>query len=73
MVQPNGRTRLESCKRDLESAYSKMESSLLRESSNDIDEILDETDFVVNQEGTPVLANSFKLGSHLQNFLPKRN
>lgn len=62
---------LSRAKRDLESAYSKMESSLLRESSNDIDEILDETDFVVNQEGTPVLANSFKLGSHLQNFLPQ--
>ena len=57
---------LSRAKRDLESAYSKMESSLLRESSNDIDEILDETDFIVNQEGTPVLANSFKLGSHLQ-------
>jgi len=62
---------LSRAKRDLESAYTKMESSLLRESSNDIDEILDETDFVVNQEGTPVLANSFKLGSHLQNFLPQ--
>ncbi|KAI5961473.1 MRS6 [Candida theae] len=62
---------LSRAKRDLESAYSKMESSLLRESSNDIDEILDETDFVVSQDGTPVLANSFKLGSHLQNFYPQ--
>ncbi|KAI5961606.1 MRS6 [Candida pseudojiufengensis] len=61
---------LSRAKRDLESAYSKMESSLLRETSNDIGEMLDETDFVMSQQGTPVLANSFKLGSHLQNFVP---
>ncbi|WLF80095.1 Rab proteins geranylgeranyltransferase component A [Lodderomyces elongisporus] len=62
---------LNRAKSDLESAYSKMEESLLRESSDNIDEILDETDFVVNAQGTPVLANSFKLGSHLQSFVPK--
>ncbi|KAI3405687.2 MRS6 [Candida oxycetoniae] len=62
---------LNRAKSDLESAYSKMELSLLRESCNNIDGILDETDFVMSAQGTPVLANSFKLGSHLQNFVPK--
>ncbi|CAK9438942.1 uncharacterized protein LODBEIA_P31660 [Lodderomyces beijingensis] len=58
-------------KNDLESAYIKMESSLLRESSNNIDELLDETDFALNAQGTPILTNSFKLGSHFQSFVPK--
>lgn len=59
-------------KADLESAFEKMETSLLRESSNnDFDDVLTDNDFKLNPQGTPVLVNSFKLGESLQNFLPK--
>ena len=65
---------------DLESAFEKMETSLLRESSEEIvNDILGDNnnnnnnDFVMNAQGTttPVLVNSFKLGSSLINFVPK--
>lgn len=59
-------------KEDLESTYSKMETSLIRESEANLDEILDDSDFTVSQQGTPILVNSFKLGESLQNFLPKK-
>lgn len=58
-------------KLDLESAYEKMESAILRESSRDIDDVLSEQDFKLNAAGTPVVVNSFKLGESLQNFVPK--
>lgn len=58
-------------KSDLECAFEKMESSILRESSNDLDDVLTNEDFVVNPQGTPILVNSFKLGESLQNFVPK--
>lgn len=58
-------------KEDLESAYTKMESSLIRESEANLDGLLDESDFTVSHQGTPILVNSFKLGESLQNFLPK--
>lgn len=59
-------------KEDLESAFAKMESALLRESEANLDDLLDENDFAVSQQGTPILVNSFKLGESLQNFLPKK-
>ena len=64
---------LNRAKADLESAFEKMEASLLRESSSDeiVNDILDEEDFVMSEQGTPILANSFKLGSSLINFVPK--
>ncbi|CAX43205.1 Rab escort protein, putative [Candida dubliniensis CD36] len=64
---------LNRAKIDLESAFEKMETSLLRESSEEIvSDILDDNDFIMNnQTGTPILVNSFKLGSSLINFVPK--
>lgn len=59
-------------KEDLESAFAKMESSLIRESEANLDDLLDENDFAVSNQGTPILVNSFKLGESLQNFLPKK-
>lgn len=56
-------------KQDLQSAFDKMEAAILRESSNDIDEVL-EDNFAVDSTGTP-LVNSVKLGKSLQNFVPK--
>lgn len=58
-------------KEDLESALSKMENALLRESSTNLEDVLDESDFVMSQQGTPILVNSFKLGESLQSFVPK--
>lgn len=58
-------------KQDLDSAFEKMEASILRESSADIDDVLDENDFTLSAKGTPVVINSFKLGESLQNFVPK--
>lgn len=62
---------LRRAKEDLESAYEKMEAALLRETSSNLDEVLDESDFVLSANGTPVVANSFKLGKSLQSFVPK--
>lgn len=59
-------------KEDLQSAYTKMESALIRESEANFDGLLDESDFAVSQQGTPILVNSFKLGESLQSFLPKK-
>lgn len=64
---------LNKAKLDLESALTKMESSLLRESSTDLEDVLDEADFVIGASGTPVVANSFKLGKSLQGFVPKES
>lgn len=61
----------EKAKRDLESAFEKMENALLRESATNLDDYLDKGDFVMNEEGTPILVNSFKLGESLSSFLPK--
>lgn len=59
-------------KSDLESAFEKMESSILRESANnDLDDVLTNEDFKIGNKGTPILVNSFKLGESLQNFVPK--
>lgn len=58
-------------KQDLQSAFEKMEAAILRESSNDLEEVLDDSDFILNERGTPVVANSVKLGKSLQNFVPK--
>ena len=58
-------------KQDLESALEKMENALLRETSTDLGNVLDENDFVMNQQGTPILVNSFKLGESLHGFVPK--
>ncbi|RCK64668.1 Rab proteins geranylgeranyltransferase component A [Candida viswanathii] len=64
---------LNRAKADLESAFEKMEASLLRESSSDeiVNDMLDDSDFVMSAQGTPIVANSFKLGSSLVNFVPK--
>lgn len=62
---------LNKAKQDLECAHEKMEAAILRESSNNLDEVLDENDFVLSAQGTPVLVNSFKLGESLQNFVPQ--
>lgn len=62
---------LNKAKQDLECAHEKMESAILRESSNNLDEVLDDKDFVLSAQGTPVLVNSFKLGESLQNFVPE--
>lgn len=56
---------------DLESALDKMEKAILRESSSDLEKVLEEKDFVINPQGTPILVNSFKLGESLQSFVPK--
>lgn len=58
-------------KEDLQAAFEKMESSLLRESSSDLEDVLDDKDFILSAQGTPVLVNSFKLGKSLANFVPK--
>lgn len=65
---------LNQAKLDLESAYDKMEQSILRESSNsnEINDIFDKQEILINNDGTPIIANSFKLGESLQNFLPKK-
>ncbi|KAK6205614.1 GDP dissociation inhibitor-domain-containing protein [Scheffersomyces amazonensis] len=65
---------LNRAKADLESAFEKMEASLLRESSSNLENGLDEQDFRLNPNrlsSTPILVNSFKLGEQLQNFVPK--
>ncbi|RKP32442.1 hypothetical protein METBISCDRAFT_12095 [Metschnikowia bicuspidata] len=59
-------------KEDLESAYTKMESSFIRDSEANLEEVLKESDFPVSNQGTPILVNSFKLGESMQNFLPKK-
>ncbi|GEQ71580.1 hypothetical protein JCM33374_g5265 [Metschnikowia sp. JCM 33374] len=59
-------------KEDLESAFSKMENAILRESATDFDNVLEEKDFILSQQGTPILVNSFKLGESLQSFVPKK-
>lgn len=58
-------------KKDLESAFEKMENAILRESATNLENLLDKKDFVVNDRGTPMLVNSFKLGESLQSFVPK--
>lgn len=58
-------------KQDLESALGKMENALLRESALNLENVLEESDFVMSQQGTPILVNSFKLGESLQSFVPK--
>ncbi|OBA20422.1 hypothetical protein METBIDRAFT_78811 [Metschnikowia bicuspidata var. bicuspidata NRRL YB-4993] len=57
-------------KADLESAFAKMENALLRESATNLDDVLDDKDFVLSQQGTPILVNSFKLGESLLSFVP---
>lgn len=64
---------LNKAKEDLEAAYSKMESAILRESCNDLDKVLDETDFVMSAQGTPVLVNSFKIGESMSRFASKES
>lgn len=59
-------------KDDLESALSKMENALLRETATNLENVLEENDFVMSQQGTPILVNSFKLGESLQSFVPKQ-
>ncbi|KAM9902151.1 hypothetical protein OXX69_008436 [Metschnikowia pulcherrima] len=59
-------------KEDLESAFSKMENAILRESATNLENVLDDNDFVLSQQGTPILVNSFKLGESLQSFVPKK-
>ncbi|KAK8439171.1 Rab proteins geranylgeranyltransferase component A [Candidozyma auris] len=61
----------EKAKKDLESAFEKMENAILRESATNLEDLLDKKDFVVNDRGTPMLVNSFKLGESLQSFVPK--
>lgn len=61
----------EKAKKDLESALEKMENALLRESSKHLDDLLDEKDFIMSQQGTPILVNSFKLGESMHGFVPK--
>lgn len=58
-------------RQDLQCALDKMEGAILRESSNDLDDVLDENDFTVNESGTPIVVNSVKLGKSLQSFVPK--
>lgn len=48
-----------------------MENAILRESATNLEDLLDKKDFVVNDRGTPMLVNSFKLGESLQSFVPK--
>ncbi|SGZ48458.1 CIC11C00000002444 [Sungouiella intermedia] len=60
-------------KEDLESALSKMEKALLRESATNLDDVLNENDFVLSNQGTPILVNSFKLGESLQSFMPEES
>ncbi|EMG49097.1 MRS6 Rab proteins geranylgeranyltransferase component A [Candida maltosa Xu316] len=64
---------LNRAKADLESAFEKMEASLLREASSEeiVNDMLNDNDFVMSEQGTPIVANSFKLGSSLVNFVPK--
>lgn len=64
---------LNQAKLDLESAYEKMEQLILRESTSnsDIDDMFEHQEIVFNNQGTPIIANSFKLGESLQNFVPK--
>lgn len=63
----------EKAKKDLESAFEKMENAILRESATNLENLLDKKDFVVNDRGTPMLVNSFKLGESLQSFVPKES
>jgi RAB protein geranylgeranyltransferase component A len=64
---------LNRAKADLEAAYEKMEQSILRESTSnsDIDDMFEHQEIVISQQGTPIIANSFKLGESLQSFVPK--
>lgn len=63
---------VDKAKDDLQAAFEKMEASILRElSTADLEDVLDEKDFIMSAQGTPVLVNSFKLGKSLQNFVPK--
>ncbi|CUM66961.1 uncharacterized protein PRCAT00004648001 [Priceomyces carsonii] len=62
---------LAKAKIDLESAFKKMEYSILRESSSDLDDVLEDQEFAIGEQGTPVVTNSFKLGQSLQNFVPR--
>lgn len=57
-------------KQDLQSAFEKMEASILRESSDDLDEVLQDSGIEVNDSGA-TMVNSVKLGKSLQNFVPK--
>lgn len=56
---------------DLQVAFEKMETAILRESSSDLGDQFTEEDFGVSAQGTPIVVNSFKLGKSLQNFVPK--
>lgn len=58
-------------KEDLECALEKMENALLRETSTNLDDVLNEKDFVMSNQGTPILVNSFKLGESMHGFMPK--
>lgn len=64
---------LNQAKLDLESAYEKMEQLILRESTtnSDIDDMFEHQEIIINNQGTPIIANSFKLGESLQSFVPK--
>ncbi|KAK6460429.1 hypothetical protein DFJ63DRAFT_309306 [Scheffersomyces coipomensis] len=67
---------LNRAKLDLESAFEKMEASLLRETESNLEKNLNDEDFKINSSAniystTPIMVNSFKLGEHLQNFVPK--
>lgn len=59
-------------KEDLASAFSKMENAILRESATDLEHVLDDNDFVLDRQGTPILVNSFKLGESLLGFMPAK-
>ncbi|EGW31821.1 rab proteins geranylgeranyltransferase component A [Spathaspora passalidarum NRRL Y-27907] len=56
-------------KRDLECAFEKMEMALLRGTPGTIPDVLDDIDLF--SAGTTPMADSFKLGSSLANFMPK--
>ncbi|ANB13154.1 Mrs6p [Sugiyamaella lignohabitans] len=57
--------------RDLEEAFTKLEASILRESTEDFEfENIDESDVSYRPDGMPVLS-SVKLGQSMQNFVPR--
>lgn len=64
---------IQQAKSDLEVASERMESALLRESAPDLDldDVFQEQEVVFDSRGTPVIANLFKLGTLLHNFVPK--
>lgn len=65
---------LNQAKADLDCANTLMEKALLRELADDseLEDVFEGQEVVYDNRGTPIIANSFKLGALLQLFVPKK-